>query len=763
MRWSCWKTPLVLTLAWTGLAWAQYALAPSAARAAGSEHYLMVGDPPQKCRVLASWRMDDGRQAYDVQALDTGEVLTLYEAPGARPAGGGGLLSKLRMRIAHWGQERSRPAGFPAPPACASGACSGGCASESCSACAAGRATQGCPSCACGASAGAPVVSGPSASLVEPPLDQQYAPSRPVTSWASPGSGTIVPSSPAAPPYASARLPVSSSAVPQSAGSGVPLPPPAAPGPVASAPLPDAAAGGLEMPNIPVPASPNGSSQGSSLSDLAAQTAPKGAEVVQPQNPRSITGSLPSVPLPLARPGDGVASPSVKPAQPMATYGQPPRQEDWRKMWGASPPNSPPAASAPSATAQLPPAPSPVSQLPPAPAPLSGPSPSATPPSPVAQANKKPEVPLPTSRVGTPGCSDPFALANQYTPPAVEKKLAGSKDTLPPAPGQPQAGASLPGPGTLPAGTASVSTVPLGMQSVLAASNGLDMPTRYMPVPIVTVPQPTKPPTPPVAQLPTPPLPTAAPYPNAFSPADGNRTNGAAPNPMAFNAFTPANAGQAMPPLPPPGQMAMQQAGPGYLPYGYYPPPGMMPYPPAYANPMAQAPYANNALAVASPAALRPAVLPPGVVPTGYQAPGQPVPYANPAMDRPGLPVAYPTRPTVSPATAQQMVGVLRTSLFPSQREWAAGYLASLDWRTQPQVLPALLGAAKEDPAPSVRLACIHNLARMNANPDLVTPTFQALRSDADQAIRQAAEEALSHVAPGQAPGIQPVGAVNNP
>jgi hypothetical protein len=124
------------------------------------------------------------------------------------------------------------------------------------------------------------------------------------------------------------------------------------------------------------------------------------------------------------------------------------------------------------------------------------------------------------------------------------------------------------------------------------------------------------------------------------------------------------------------------------------------------------------------------------------------VPFANPAMDRPGLPVAFPTDSAAPPARVEQMLGLLRTSVFPSQREWSAMYLAAVEWRTNPQILPALVGAAREDPAPTVRAACARCLGRMNANSDLVAGTLQGLRSDGDAAVRQAAEESLARLAP---------------
>src|SRR5262249_54967755 len=60
--------------------------------------------------------------------------------------------------------------------------------------------------------------------------------------------------------------------------------------------------------------------------------------------------------------------------------------------------------------------------------------------------------------------------------------------------------------------------VPLGSQSVLAASNGLERTVQYVPVPIVTMPEPRKPPMPPMPQIPEAPQPNNKQFVNAFSP-----------------------------------------------------------------------------------------------------------------------------------------------------------------------------------------------------------------------------------------------------
>ena len=89
----------------------------------------------------------------------------------------------------------------------------------------------------------------------------------------------------------------------------------------------------------------------------------------------------------------------------------------------------------------------------------------------------------------------------------------------------------------------------------------------------------------------------------------------------------------------------------------------------------------------------------------------------------------------------------MRESLYPSQREWAAERLASLDWRRQPQVLDLLMERAKEDPAPTVRAECVRSLGRLKSDAPTVVEAVKSFRSDADPRVRQAADEAFANLA----------------
>ncbi len=103
-------------LAWTGLAGAQSAMPPTAA----AERFITVreeGKPPQRCKLLKSWREPNGVPAFQVQAVDSGELMTIV---GSGPPAQAGNPRAMSTRIFHWGSGNKPPAGSPTPPASAS-------------------------------------------------------------------------------------------------------------------------------------------------------------------------------------------------------------------------------------------------------------------------------------------------------------------------------------------------------------------------------------------------------------------------------------------------------------------------------------------------------------------------------------------------------------------------------------------------------------------------------------------------------------------
>jgi hypothetical protein len=96
--------------------------------------------------------------------------------------------------------------------------------------------------------------------------------------------------------------------------------------------------------------------------------------------------------------------------------------------------------------------------------------------------------------------------------------------------------------------------------------------------------------------------------------------------------------------------------------------------------------------------------------------------------------------------TVPQLTSILHDSIYPSQREWAAESLASMDWHSQPQIVDVLIDRAKQDPAPMVRAECLRSLGRMKAASAAAVEAAKALRSDPDDRVRQAAVEALAEM-----------------
>jgi hypothetical protein len=137
--------------------------------------------------------------------------------------------------------------------------------------------------------------------------------------------------------------------------------------------------------------------------------------------------------------------------------------------------------------------------------------------------------------------------------------------------------------------------------------------------------------------------------------------------------------------------------------------------------------------------------------------------YANPQqrpsmMDRgPSAPpvVSTPPPPVGDPS---QLLLILRSSLFPSNREWAADQLGGPEWRGNPVVVEMLLQSAKNDPAPTVREACVRNLGRSHGMLPNVIEALNAAQKDENEGVRNEATKTLSKLQGGTAPRspIQP-------
>jgi hypothetical protein len=347
-----------------------------------------------------------------------------------------------------------------------------------------------------------------------------------------------------------------------------------------------------------------------------------------------------------------------------------------------------------------------------------------------------------TSKMTLPSASksDPLSDPAQYTRSAVEQKVAPgpqvTKAITPPAAPKP---ADMPAPSAmkmdngfqLPPATVSaprndVQQVPLGHRSIVDASISASE--------VAAAPTPPKPLT-----LSAPPAPAPAPA----SPAPGPMVNAftAAPPAMpasgpSVNAFTAANPAPAVvasafgtPPMPQPTWQPASGAGYAAASRPMLPPMPAMPL----ASPMPQ---------TSAPAAY-------AASPTMTGAPG--VAYAM-ATPQTGLTL---TSHSMVPATADgqlpargslntpEMLSMLRDSLLPSQREWAADQLGTLDWKANQPVVDALVKGCRQDPAATVRASCVRSLARMNVNLVPVVDALRGLRSDADPRVQTEVEQAL--------------------
>lgn len=822
---------LAAGIVWAGMAWSQTPPASSIRPEAASSQVTMTVHENGKalqCRVLNSWKCPNGARAFQLEVQDSGEKLTIMEdGPGSTFQNQSGRMRSLPMRIFHWGRSKTSPAGAPVPPDSMVSereigepkilsesdpvlvritpepvAPSG---SQICSVPADGskaagnKAAEGAP--------GAPIACGncsnPCSSceggkgggrilthIFNPPMPADQGPAL-VPGQTSPGAPTAMPGLPSAVREPSGNPPrnlanrIRNALTPETGRAPEPLTNRVSPdirsaqGPQLAEMAGKASDAAVKSGSRPAPST---SPQIGALPPVNPATGPVSAPVPE-RSPAIPTGTLPP---PYQGPGSFPSSMGNQPVAPgnpmnqgnqsgfpgMPTEGAGTSQQrpggtpmfpgqgaakneprDWRTMWGKTPTGQSQTPGQ-SLVEPIPSGKGPAFQ-----ATKDSPSGTRTP-------TASPLMP-PASKAQNSTQPDPLLSPERYGSPRVENKSRG--DMQPP-----------------PVPNGNASAMPLGMQSVISAHNGMDMPLRYVPVPTVTIPQPLRPPGPPRPEIPKAPAP--ADWVNAFSPGK-NETNGAnaPPNgqppvgPMAGMGpgympgyygpmVDPRMAGMPMPGMP-------YAPGPGMYP-GMMPPPGMrgpsraspqmeaalamfapkdaplplsayksprpiadIAYPKTYPGPMAPNPVAGNV----NPQAFMPPLQPyyaagPAYPPAPYYPPGYP--------SAPGYPPGNPPMPVPMPPPEMgnapgQLLGVLFQSPYPAQREWAALNLAALDLRAEPEVLQALLTAAQKDPAASVRAGCVQCMVRQNLTAQPVLQTLHTLKSDPDPRVRTDAEHAL--------------------
>lgn len=153
---------------------------------------------------------------------------------------------------------------------------------------------------------------------------------------------------------------------------------------------------------------------------------------------------------------------------------------------------------------------------------------------------------------------------------------------------------------------------------------------------------------------------------------------------------------------------------------------------------VAPPPVSKPVVATNSPA-VKPAVRPLPVAPVATTVATRTLPAAN-----------VPTVSAYSSEGVPMLLNLLRTSVNPFQREWAVESLATTDCRGNPDVVPTLVKSAREDAAATVRTACVRRLTAMNVNTPQVVATFQALKSDPDPRVQNAAAQGLVKLGAGQ-------------
>jgi hypothetical protein len=107
-------------------------------------------------------------------------------------------------------------------------------------------------------------------------------------------------------------------------------------------------------------------------------------------------------------------------------------------------------------------------------------------------------------------------------------------------------------------------------------------------------------------------------------------------------------------------------------------------------------------------------------------------------------PAVTPTSFRTPAVAVPGLVHQLRTASDASYREVAATQLGGVDWRTNPQVVEALVNAAERDVSPAVQVACLNSLSAMGVDTIPVVVALQNLKEHRDPRVQMAADRALT-------------------
>ena len=124
---------------------------------------------------------------------------------------------------------------------------------------------------------------------------------------------------------------------------------------------------------------------------------------------------------------------------------------------------------------------------------------------------------------------------------------------------------------------------------------------------------------------------------------------------------------------------------------------------------------------------------------------GAPAPGPKPTMP-PAKPLVMLPNADDGGSPVRAQLNQLSDAIPASQREAAATVLAISDARTLPEVVKALMGSARHDPAASVRTTCVRCLYRLSGEvPDVVAVIAQC-RSDPDTEVAATAAKAMEEI-----------------
>jgi hypothetical protein len=111
--------PAALVLASAGLARGQVSPSELGADARKDRFVTIqeVGRPPLRCKLVKSWFEPDGSRSFQVRAVDTGEMISIFESGPHGLTPDQEKAKPVASRIVHWGPAGHPPAGTPdAPP-----------------------------------------------------------------------------------------------------------------------------------------------------------------------------------------------------------------------------------------------------------------------------------------------------------------------------------------------------------------------------------------------------------------------------------------------------------------------------------------------------------------------------------------------------------------------------------------------------------------------------------------------------------------------